>query len=62
MPSKITCHNEEIHDIENLFHTVNEIDAQQQYDDVTLVKVPGGVYDVFLMVGFENLIKIERLG
>ena len=35
---------------------------KQQYDDVTLVKVPGGVYDVFLMVGFENLIKIERLG
>ena len=35
---------------------------KQQYDDVTLVKVPSGVYDVFQMVGFENLMKIERLG
>lgn len=35
---------------------------KQQYDDVTLVKVPGGVYDVFQMVGFENFLKIERLG
>ena len=35
---------------------------KQQYDDVTLVKVPSGVYDVFQMVGFENFLKIERLG
>ena len=33
---------------------------KQQYDDTTLVKVPNGVYDIFQMVGFQNLIKIER--
>ena len=33
---------------------------KQRYDDTILVKVPSGVYDVFDMVGFSNLIKIER--
>lgn len=33
---------------------------KQQCDDLTLVKVPDGVYDIFKMVGFNNLVKIER--
>ena len=33
---------------------------KQQYDDVTLVKVPEGVYDIFEMVGFQNLMTIEK--
>lgn len=33
---------------------------KQQYDDTVLVKVPDGVYDIFEMVGFQNLLKIER--
>ena len=33
---------------------------KQQCDDLTLVKVPNGVYDIFKMVGFNNLVKIER--
>ena len=32
---------------------------KQQYDDTTLVNVPSDVYDVFKMVGFQNLLKIE---
>lgn len=34
---------------------------KQQYDDTSLVKVPSGVYDIFKMVGFQNLMKIEQL-
>lgn len=34
---------------------------KQHYDDTSLVNVPKGVYDVFEMVGFNNLFKIERL-
>ena len=34
---------------------------KQRCDDTTLVNVPNGVYDIFKMVGFENLLKIERL-
>jgi len=33
---------------------------KQQYDDTTLVNVPSGVYDIFKMVGFDNIIKIVR--
>ena len=32
---------------------------KQQFDDTTLVNVPSDVYDVFKMVGFQNLLKIE---
>ena len=34
--------------------------VKQQYDDTVLVRVPSGVYDIFEMVGFPNLMKIER--
>jgi hypothetical protein len=34
---------------------------KQQYDDTSLVNVPKDIYDVFAMVGFQNLMKIERL-
>ncbi|MBQ8142168.1 MAG: STAS domain-containing protein [Bacilli bacterium] len=34
---------------------------KQQIDDTTLVKVPGNVYEIFDMVGFQNVLKIERL-
>ena len=34
---------------------------KQQYDDTTLVKTPEKVYDIFKMVGFQNMIKIEKL-
>ena len=33
---------------------------KQQYDDTSLVKVPDGVFDIFTMVGFQNLLKIEK--
>ena len=35
---------------------------KQKYNDVSLVKVPSSVYDVLEMVGFENLMIIERIG
>lgn len=34
---------------------------KQRFDDTTLVNVPDGVYDIFEMVGFQNLLKIQRL-
>ena len=34
---------------------------KQRYDDTRLVRVPSGVYDIFEMVGFQNLMKIEKL-
>lgn len=34
---------------------------KQQYDDLKLVKVPSVVWDVFEMVGFDNLMTIEKL-
>lgn len=34
---------------------------KQQHDDTTLVKVPSSVYEIFNMVGFQNMIKIETL-
>ena len=33
---------------------------KQQCDDTVLVKVPSGVFDIFEMVGFQNLLTIER--
>lgn len=33
---------------------------KKQCDNLTLVKVPNGVYDIFKMVGFDNVVKIER--
>lgn len=32
---------------------------KQQYDDTALINVPADVYDVFKMVGFQNLLTIE---
>ena len=32
---------------------------KQQYDDTTLVNVSSDIYDIFKMVGFHNLLKIE---
>ena len=34
---------------------------KQQYEDTSLVNVPGGVYDIFEMVGFTNMFSIEKL-
>lgn len=33
---------------------------KQQYDETVLVNVPSGVFHVLQMVGFENLMRIER--
>ena len=33
---------------------------KQQYDDLALVNVPNDVYEVLEMVGFHNLMKIQR--
>ena len=33
---------------------------KQQYDDTVLVRVPSSVNDIFEMVGFQNLMKIEK--
>ena len=34
---------------------------KQHYDDLTLINVPDAVYEILEMVGFESLLKIERL-
>jgi anti-anti-sigma factor len=34
---------------------------KQRCDDTSIVKVSDGVYDVFEMVGFNSLMKIEKL-
>ena len=34
---------------------------KQQCDDTSIVNTPSGVYDIFKMVGFHNMIKIEKL-
>lgn len=34
---------------------------KQQFENTKLVKVPGGVFDIFEMVGFTNLFEIEKL-
>lgn len=37
------------------------VKLKQDNDDLKLVKVPEGVYDVFEMVGFQNIVEIEKL-
>ena len=37
------------------------IRIKQQYDDLTLLKTPKQVYDVFQMVGLTSIIKIEKI-
>ena len=34
---------------------------KQQYDDTSIIKTPQAVYDIFEMVGFQNMMKIEKL-
>ena len=34
---------------------------KQRCDDTSLINTPSGVYDIFKMVGFHNMIKIEKL-
>lgn len=36
------------------------VKIKQQYDDTVLINVPGSVNEIFEMVGFPNLIKIEK--
>lgn len=35
--------------------------VKQKYDDTSLVKTPKPVYEVLAMVGFQNMMKIEKL-
>ena len=37
------------------------IRIKQQYDDLTLLKTPKQVFDVFQMVGLNSVVKIEKL-
>ena len=53
-------------DLENLKYISSAglriiVRLKQQFDDTSLVKVPQVVYDVFDMVGFQKMLKIERL-
>ena len=53
-------------DLENLNYISSAglriiVRLKQQHDDTSLVKVPKGVFDIFEMVGFQNIIKIEKL-
>ena len=34
---------------------------KKRYADTKLVRVPKGVYDIFEMVGFQNILTIEKL-
>ncbi len=34
---------------------------KQNYDDTRLIRVPENIYSIFSMVGFQNIISIERL-
>lgn len=34
---------------------------KQSYDDTRLIRVPESIYSIFSMVGFQNIINIERL-
>ena len=34
---------------------------KQKYNDTSLIKVPNAVFEIFDMVGFQNIISIERL-
>lgn len=33
---------------------------KQQYDDFSIINMPDDIYEVFVMVGFNDLINIER--
>ena len=33
---------------------------KQQYDDFSIINMPDDIYDVFVMVGFSDLISIKR--
>ena len=35
------------------------VSLKQRFDDITLVKVPKSIYQIFSMVGFQNIVKIE---
>ena len=53
-------------DLENLRYISSAglriiVRLKQQHDDVTLVKVPSVVYEIFEMVGFNKMIAIEKL-
>ena len=53
-------------DLENLRYLSSAglriiIRIKQRCDDLTLVKTPKQVYEIFVMVGFQNMIKIEKL-
>ena len=53
-------------DLENLRYISSAglriiVKLKQDYGELKLVKVPEGVYDVFEMVGFQNIVEIERL-
>ena len=54
-----------VFDLENLNYISSAglriiVKVKKQYDDTRLINVPHLVYDVFKMVGFQNLLKIER--
>ena len=34
---------------------------KQQFDDISIVKVPKDIFDIFEMVGLQNMFKIEKL-
>ena len=34
---------------------------KQQFDDLSIVKVPKDIFDIFEMVGLQNMFKIEKL-
>jgi len=34
---------------------------KQRCDDTLLINTPSAIYDIFKMVGFQNMIKIEKL-
>lgn len=53
-------------DLENLHYISSAglriiVTIKIQYDDLTLINTPPQVYEVFDMVGFKNMIKIEKL-
>lgn len=55
-----------VFDLENLTYISSAglriiVRIKQAYDDTSLVKVPDSAYEIFEMVGFQNLMKIEKL-
>lgn len=64
--TKGTTFNALVLDFENLSYISSAglriiVRLKQQFDNTKLVRVPKGVYDIFDMVGFQNIIDIERL-